>query len=90
MLAILGLRSMYFLLAGAVDKFALLHFGLAFVLMFVGLKMVWLNDWFDGKFPITWSLAIIAGLVGGSIVASLVAGLHHRRERSDQGEPAKA
>jgi tellurite resistance protein TerC len=77
---ILGLRSMYFLLAGAVDKFSLLRFGLAFVLMFVGLKMVWLNDLFDGKFPITWSLAIIAALVGGSMVASLVADRLKRRD----------
>ncbi|MEW6322096.1 MAG: TerC/Alx family metal homeostasis membrane protein [Acidobacteriota bacterium] len=71
--AILGLRSMYFLLAGAVQQFALLRFGLAFVLMFVGLKMIWLNDLFGGKFPITWSLGIITALVGGSIVASLAA-----------------
>ena len=56
-------------------------------LMFVGLKMVWLNDWFDGKFPITWSLVIIAALVGGSIAASLVATRHHRRERSGEVEP---
>jgi predicted tellurium resistance membrane protein TerC len=88
--AILGLRSMYFLLAGAVDKFALLRFGLAFVLIFVGLKMVWLNDHFDDKFPITWSLAIITALVGGSIVASLVADRHHRRGRAGEGVPAKA
>jgi tellurite resistance protein TerC len=83
--AILGLRSMYFLLAGAVDKFALLRFGLAFVLMFVGLKMVWLNDLFGGKFPITWSLAIIATLVGGSIVASLVVDRLARRAASAEG-----
>ena len=83
--AILGLRSMYFLLAGAVDKFALLRVGLALVLMFVGLKMVWLNDWFGGKFPISWSLAIITALVGGSIVASLVL---HRRKAHHEGEAA--
>jgi tellurite resistance protein TerC len=69
--AILGLRAMYFLLAGAVEKFHLLKYGLAAVLAFVGLKMVWLNEAFDGKFPITWSLAIILVLVGTSIVASL-------------------
>jgi tellurite resistance protein TerC len=70
--AILGLRSMYFLFAGAVDKFHLLRYGLALVLMFVGLKMVWLNDAFDGKFPISWSLGIIVLLIGGSLVASLL------------------
>lgn len=70
--AILGLRSLYFLLAGAVDRFALLKYGLALVLIFVGLKMVWLNDAFGGKFPIGWSLGIILFIIAGSIVASLV------------------
>jgi tellurite resistance protein TerC len=64
--AILGLRSLYFVLAAAVVKFTLLRFGLAGVLVFIGLKMSWLNP-----FPITWSLAIIAALIGGSIAASL-------------------
>ena len=69
--AILGLRSMYFMLAGAVARFHLLKYGLALILMFVGLKMVWLNEAFDGKFPTAWSLATIAALLTGSIVASL-------------------
>jgi tellurite resistance protein TerC len=70
--AILGLRSMYFMLGGAVERFHLLRYGLAVVLVFVGLKMVWLDGWFGGKFPIGLSLAIIAGVLGASIVASLV------------------
>jgi tellurite resistance protein TerC len=70
--AILGLRSLYFLLAGVVDRFHLLRYGLAAVLVFVGLKMVWLNDAFGGKFPIGVSLAIIATLVGGSMVLSFL------------------
>ena len=70
--AILGLRAMYFMLAGAVEKFYLLKYGLAFILIFVGTKMVWLNDLYDGKFPISWSLGIIAALLAASIVASLV------------------
>ncbi len=69
--AILGLRAMYFMLAGAVERFHLLKYGLAFILVFVGLKMVWLNGMFDGKFPITWSLAIIGALLAASIAASL-------------------
>ncbi|MFN8059236.1 MAG: TerC family protein [Vicinamibacterales bacterium] len=69
--AILGLRSMYFLLAGAVERFHLLKYGLAAVLVFVGLKMVWLNEAFGGKFPIGWSLALIALALGSSIAASL-------------------
>jgi tellurite resistance protein TerC len=69
--AILGLRAMYFLLAGAMDKFHLLKFGLAVVLVFVGLKMVWLNEAFGGKFPISWSLGIIVGVIVASVTASL-------------------
>ena len=70
--AILGLRSMYFMLSGVMDKFVYIKYGLAAVLVFVGLKMVWLNEAFGGKFPIEWSLGIILGLVGSSILASLM------------------
>jgi tellurite resistance protein TerC len=70
--AILGLRAMYFLLAGAVDKFYLLKYGLAVVLIFVGLKMIWLNNLFDGKFPITLSLLIIIGVIALSVMLSLL------------------
>ena len=70
--AILGLRAMFFLLAGVMDKFHYLKYGLGCVLIFVGLKMVWLNEAFGGKFPIGWSLGIIASLITGSIVASLL------------------
>jgi TerC family integral membrane protein len=69
--AILGLRAMYFMLADAIERFHLLKYGLAFILIFVGLKMVWLNDLFGGKFPISLSLTIIGVLLAGSIVASL-------------------
>ena len=71
-LAILGLRSLYFVLASAVERFTLLKYGLAFVLIFIGLKMVWLNEAFGGKFPIGWSLGIIGAAIGTSIVASLL------------------
>ncbi len=70
--AILGLRSMYFMLAGVINRFHLIKYGLAAVLVFVGLKMVWLNDAFGGKFPITWSLAIIVSFIGMSVLASLI------------------
>jgi len=70
--AILGLRALYFMLAGAVDKFHMLKYGLAVVLIFVGLKMVWLNDLFGGKFPISLSLAIITAVIATSVVLSLV------------------
>lgn len=70
--AILGLRSMYFMLAGVMDKFAYIKYGLAAVLIFVGLKMVYLNEAFGGKFPIGISLGIIVGLIGSSILASVI------------------
>jgi tellurite resistance protein TerC len=70
--AILGLRSMYFMLAGAITKFHLLKYGLAIVLVFVGLKMVYLNDAFGGKFPISWSLLFILGTIALSVVVSLI------------------
>src|SRR5690606_33406888 len=70
--AILGLRSMYFLLSGAVDKFHLLKYGLSIVLVFVGLKMTVFTWLLDGhKFPILWSLGIIATAIGGSIFLTL-------------------
>ena len=69
--AILGLRAMYFVLAGAMDKFHLLRYGLGVVLAFVGLKMVWLNRAWGGHFPITVSLAIIVGVIAVSIALSL-------------------
>ncbi len=70
--AILGLRSLFFLLAGIMDKFHFLKFGLGLVLVFVGLKMVWLDHASGGKFPITWSLGIIGLLLGASITLSLL------------------
>lgn len=70
--AILGLRSMYFMLAGAIDRFYLIKYGLSVILIFVGLKMVWLNNLYDGKFPISYSLGIILGVLTTSIVASLL------------------
>jgi tellurite resistance protein TerC len=70
--AILGLRSLFFLLAGAVHLFHLLKYGLSVVLIFVGLKMAWLNSLFNGHFPILLSLGIILGVIGASIVLSLV------------------
>ena len=70
--AILGLRNLYFLLAGAVDKFHFLKYGLGIVLVFVGLKMTVLNRLFHGHFPISWSLAIIIGVIAASIALSLL------------------
>lgn len=76
--AILGLRSMYFMLAGVIDRFHLLRFGLAAVLVFVGLKMVWLNDAYGGKFPISYSLGFIMAAILISIIASIAVPPKHR------------
>ena len=86
--AILGLRSMYFMLAGVITKFHLLKYGLAIVLVFVGLKMVWLNDAFGGKFPITWSLGIIASAIGLSVVLSLIFPAADETSRTVEPGPA--
>ncbi len=67
--AILGLRSLYFLLAGIIHQFHYLKIGLAFVLAFVGVKMMVVDLY---KIPIGLSLIVIAMLIGGSIAASLV------------------
>jgi tellurite resistance protein TerC len=66
--AILGLRAMYFLLADMADRFSLLKYGLAVVLMFVGVKMM-LIDIF--KIPVLISLTTVAVIITTSIVLSL-------------------
>ena len=68
--AILGLRSLYFVLAGVVQKFRYLKVGLALVLVFVGVKMT-IADIL--KIPVGLSLAVIGGLIAGAIVWSLIA-----------------
>jgi len=70
--AILGLRAMFFMLSGVMHKFRFLKYGLGLILVFVGLKMVWLNEAFGGKFPVTWSLAIIGSLLAAAVAASLL------------------
>lgn len=78
--AILGLRAMYFMLSGVMDRFIYIKYGLASVLIFVGLKMTVLNTWFDGKFPILWSLGIILFLISSSVVVSLVVDRQRRKQ----------
>jgi tellurite resistance protein TerC len=88
--AILGLRALYFLLAGVMNMFRYLNYGLAAVLVFVGLKMVG-EYWRGGHlFEPVVSLVIILGLLAVSIAASIVA---NRREvaanRDRLNEPAE-
>ncbi len=66
--AILGLRAMYFLLAGVADRFSLLKYGLAVVLMFIGVKMLLIDLY---KIPVGFSLAVVAVIIGTSVWASL-------------------
>jgi len=66
--AILGLRAMYFLLADMADRFSLLKYGLAIVLMFVGVKMMLLDVF---KIPVLISLGVVAAIIATSIVLSL-------------------
>jgi tellurite resistance protein TerC len=67
--AIMGLRALYFTLAGLMGMFHLLHYGLSGILIFVGLKMV-LSDLFH--LPIVVSLLVVAGLLAASVVGSLM------------------
>jgi len=68
--AILGLRAMYFLLAGVMDRFRYLKVGLASVLVFVGFKMCIVEVY---KIPVGVSLGVVAGILALSVAASLIA-----------------
>jgi len=68
--AIMGLRALYFLLADVADRFHLLKYGLAMVLSFIGTKML-IAPWYH--VPVAASLAIVAVLIGASVIASLIA-----------------
>jgi tellurite resistance protein TerC len=72
--AILGLRAMYFLLADMADRFSLLKYGLALVLVFIGGKMMLIDIY---KIPVSVSLSVVALIIGTSVVLSL------RRNRID-------
>ena len=68
--AIMGLRALYFLLADVADRFHLLKYGLAMVLIFIGSKML-IMPWYH--VPVAASLLIVAVLIASSVIASLVA-----------------
>ena len=67
--AVLGLRAMYFLLADVAERFVFLKYGLAFVLSFIGLKMLMMH-WVH--IPISVSLSVVFGALGASILTSLI------------------
>jgi tellurite resistance protein TerC len=66
--AILGLRAMYFMLADLADRFHLLKYGLAFILVFIGIKMLLLDIY---KIPIGFALSVVGIVLLSSILASL-------------------
>jgi len=80
--AILGLRAMYFLLADMADRFSLLKYGLAIVLMFIGVKMLLIDLY---KIPVAVSLGVVAAIIATSIILSLKKDARERA-RSVTGE----
>jgi tellurite resistance protein TerC len=67
--AILGLRAMYFLLAGMHERFHLLSYGLALVLVFIGTKMLLIDIY---KIPIVWSLVVTVTILAVAMITSLM------------------
>ncbi len=67
--AVLGLRAMFFMLAGMADRFHLLPYGLALVLMFIGTKML-LIDFY--KIPVTWALGVVVAIICATMALSLL------------------
>ena len=83
--AILGLRAMYFMLADLADRFHLLKYGLAFILVFIGIKMLLLDVY---KIPIGFALAVVGAILAISMVGSLWVTRPGTRPGGDQG-PAR-
>lgn len=81
--AVLGLRSLFFLLHGAVDKFAHLQQGIAVVLVFIGIKM--LVEYFDVEIPVFLSLLVILGCISGGIGYSLWSGRQKTKSKGKNG-----
>jgi tellurite resistance protein TerC len=79
-MAVLGLRALYFCLAGLLRRFVHLHYGLAFLLVFAGVKLI-LSETPVGKLPIWLSLSVILGTLTISIIWSL------RATRKDDPDP---
>jgi len=72
--AVLGLRSLFFLLRGAVSRFDYLPQGIALVLIFIGLKMLgdkWISQWIDKNIQVVISLGVILVCIWGSIFYSI-------------------
>jgi len=81
--AVLGLRSLFFLLKGAVNKFAFLQQGIAIILIFIGLKM--LVEYFDVMIPVAISLLVILVCIAASIIYSVA--VTNREEEENRQNP---
>jgi tellurite resistance protein TerC len=68
--AVLGLRALYFALAGLMQLFHYLHYGLALILVFVGVKM--LLTYFEVEIPVAAALGVLALILAGSVIASVL------------------
>jgi tellurite resistance protein TerC len=83
--AILGLRTLYFVLAGAIGYFRFLKVGLSIVLVFIGIKMLLdpherpVPLWFQVDIPISISLLVVVGIILISMMASVVAARRDRK-----------
>jgi tellurite resistance protein TerC len=82
--AVMGLRSLYFALAGVIEKFYYLSYGLAAILSFLGVKMI-ISDFY--KMPVTISLGVVIGILAIAALASLVRRkVHPEPEKEVSGE----
>ena len=80
--AILGLRSLYFVLAGAIEYFRYLKYGLSLVLVFIGIKM--LIEYWHIKFSTVSSLGIVVGIILLSVIFSIIAGQREHAKHPDK------
>lgn len=84
--AVLGLRSLFFLLKGAVNKFAYLQQGIAVILVFIGLKMLgehWLSEWMSSEQQVILSLGVILSC----ILLSILYSIYKQRKAAPQQNP---
>lgn len=87
--AILGLRSLYFVLAGAIDYFRYLKVGLSFVLVFIGAKMLLAphgpeQKWFQVHIDSNVSLLVVAAIIAGSMLVSVIAARREKQARAPE------
>jgi len=88
--AILGLRSLFFLLRGAVNQFEYLQQGIAIVLVFIGIKMLgehYINLWLDKNTQVLISLMVIIFCITGSIFYSIFINKRKLAKENSEGTP---